>query len=37
MISKIEHGNSTIDVLAVRSGQARRQDIGKWVLTGIAL
>jgi len=37
MRSKIEHGNSTIDVLAVRSGRARRQDIGKWVLTGIAL
>lgn len=37
MISKIDHGNSTIDVLAIRSKQVRRQDIGKWVLTGIAL
>jgi len=37
MKSKSDHGNSTIDVLAIRSKQARRQDIGKWVLTGIAL
>lgn len=41
MKSKIEDGkptiSSTIDVLAVRSKQVWRQNVGRWILTGFAL
>jgi sulfate transport system permease protein len=37
MMLKTENGNTNIDVLAVRSKQVWRQNIGRWLLTAFAL